>query len=272
MPSNWVLWNVSPAPIPGNDGVAQSPVHHPPGSFEEPYPHSVPISNQAVSELAWTVGRISWSHFYMNRSPSGIRRGSLIVSYRRRTGNTTTEPAPYPYWVPGRPPIFYPMPQPLPIVNPAPNPALYPEGERGPVSVPRTRPQRAPELGPGVIIRPHSPGRRPPPPAKEKKFRMNYGGPGAAIGAIGEGLDLLDSLHDALPKHLQAKPSKGHRKPTPQQKALALWKNIGSMNIPQAVANAIGNAIEDRAWGKVGKALGAASGRLGKPIQLGELH
>jgi hypothetical protein len=165
---------------------------------------------------------------------------------------------PNPFRDPLEQPQRGPAPNPRPVPRPLPRPR--PERRNDPRRDPRRNPNvpRLPRPGPaielfprpGVRVRPSQPYRRPPPGDREKKFIANLNnnsGLGRLIGAITEGLDLLDAFHDALPDNCK-------QGTTPQGKALDLFNCYDQIDGETALKNILGNQAEDAVLGALGSA------------------
>lgn len=199
---------------------------------------------------------------------------------------TWTEPEfkPRPLW----PEIPHPQvpqwlrPELLPPLAPMPQPAFPPfrvipflpglshrdagNGESASFT-PNMPPYRVPAADPGGRTDPPftSPGHNYVPPGrgvKEKKRPGKYPpGVDEAIGVAGEFIDYVEAAHEALPERYQ----KGE---TPQEKLRDIYKHVDKMSWPKFIYNLGLNQAEDKAWGKVGSALGKASANKGGPTGL----
>lgn len=136
-------------------------------------------------------------------------------------------------------PIQWFGPEPLPIPT-----ALVPYRTNDPVGSQRNNGDRKHRWAP----------RRPPPKdEKEKKGKTLVRIAQLAVHAVGEGLDVLDAIHDALPKTVQAKAVfKGGKwwNATPQAKAQALYQNFDQLDLNEAIVNLIVNHYVDQLVGK----------------------
>ena len=241
--------------------------------------------NGAVFHTGWHRALLYWR----KTASTSVWRWNLMQSYSRPSGST--DPGP-PVWKPGQagwavpqyqtpsPLWLDPMAQPIHMPAPVPEPAPWPlapyrrhnpwrspteqrqAGNHPPVPMPA--PSSGPDisigLGPGQKpdIRPglDNPPRRPPPPGeKERKVTIrSVAGVGLTIvDAIGEGLDMLDALYDALPRDLK------RRGLTPQEKARDLYRHWDKVDISTAIKNLARNGLIDYAFGQLGNAAGRAS-------------
>lgn len=176
-------------------------------------------------------GTISYYH-----RPARVAAGTRLFRQAQRT------PAPRPVLEPALLPILMPMPLPLPVPL-----ALVPHRLNDPLGSQRNNGDKRPRITP----------RQPPPKdTKEKKVRALSGLVGLIQSGghvLTEALDLLEALHDALPKDYQAKAVfKGGKwwNATPQAKAEAIYNNFDKMNLNDAVKNLIANEIGDRILGR----------------------
>lgn len=193
-------------------------------------------------------------------------------------GQPVGVPSPIPFWaVPGRMPNpnADPMEQPHRGPKPRPRPAPYPR----PRVAPGTLPAQAPYGDPVVVTNPRGgprgdprprpvPGGKtspilfprtprgydaPAPPPKGVRERKVQGGPGlaralrAAMAATEWG-DAIDAIFQALPRRYKRGVRGG------AEKALAIWRHFGDVNLPKAVVNLISNQVED--W-IIGHSIGA---------------
>lgn len=162
-------------------------------------------------------------------------------------------PVPILPWIPiAVPPL---SPQPLPIPKPPFVPTFpNPEPTPGPVFppvvvVPGTPTNPGIDLGvmPGIPALPRPfPARRPPRGTKERKMKATAGQRrliGALTSLASEGFDLLDALHDALPKKLQGKDH-------PKAKFEALYRNWDKVDMNEAFENIWRDQVEDRYYGE----------------------
>jgi len=203
-------------------GVTTEPEHDPdytPPASVQPAPIYQPAYPPALDPMLNPIGRIV--------PRVELRRG--FQPFREAIGHSR----PYGYRF-GSPPAFRRVPQVLGrIVTSAPGRTT-------------SRSITAPSLsarGAGA--------RRPPPRGtKEKKTAAQRAIARAAVIAFAatEWDDLIEAIHDALPKRYQSASNK------PQDKALALWENLEHLDVPQAVVNVIYNQIEDAIVGRVSRA------------------
>lgn len=98
------------------------------------------------------------------------------------------------------------------------------------------------------------------------------GGVSAIVNGVTETNDLVNALHDALPRELQAKSGRiGDR-------LRALYRHWDQVDMRKGFRNVVFNEIEDRAIGKIGVLNAKASARFGaatgRPVgfQTGRLH
>jgi len=171
-------------------------------------------------------------------------------------------PVPILPWIPIAVPPLSPQPLPIPkppfvptFPNPEPTPGpIYPP-VKPPVVAPGTGVQPGTGVVPGVdagvipgipaLPRPF-PARRPPRGTKERKLKATAGQRrliGALTSMASEGFDLLDALHDALPKKLQGKDH-------PKAKFEALYKHWDAVDMNEAFENIWRDQVEDRYYGE----------------------
>lgn len=180
-------------------------------------------------------------------------------------------PRPRPVW--WSPPRWAPVTPEFPDVGPRPAPKsplapLHPNANSvtGPTGVIEVTPFNPP--------RPVSP-KGPRPPGRGTKERKAGLPPWAAaiwhgVGPITEGVDLVNAVYEALPRRIKVEAyNKYGRQPTPQEKLMLIYNNIGKLNVGKAVTNIVENQVEDFVIGKFGKALGQASRNSGRPIGYG---
>lgn len=179
--------------------------------------------------------------------------------------------------------------------NVAPGVGFYPNPVTG-------RPDAKPQPNrPGVPTRPADPSEpSKEPPTKERKGSARFGK--FAFGVINwvtETQDVVQALHDALPKDCKAKPTfqsrprteqaqfrggiysregawkankqyaagwGNYKAPTDYEKAAAIAACFERMDMGKAFGNLVENQIEDWAFGKIGKITGKASRKSGRPI------
>lgn len=185
--------------------------------------------------------------------------------------------SPQPLPIP-RPPFVpeYPNPEqpPGPVVIPPPRPGLEPNPQPVPWSPPHTGFPSDPdaEAGPGKRPRPGRrprpeptpqpepfPARRPGRGKKERKLRGTAGQRrllGWLLSAASEAGDLLEALHDALPKDFQGKDH-------PKSMFEALYKHWDKVNMDEAFANIWNNQVEDKYFGEFFKAFQDAASEAG---------
>lgn len=175
--------------------------------------------------------------------------------------------------------------------NTVPGRGFYPAAD--PTSRPETKPEPA---RPG--FHPPPPGHPDDPPRNEvKKERKGTVKGGLAYGVINwvtEAGDFVDAIHDALPKDCRAKPvhverprsekasyrgNAGWKKngnhngewgywrpPNDYERALAISNCFDRLDLGQALGNLVKNQIEDFIIGKIGKQVGKASRKSGRPV------
>lgn len=167
--------------------------------------------------------------------PSGdVAAGTYI--YRRVVTPRPARPAIAPDLLPILQPMPYPVPLPLGVVP-----------RNDPIGSQRNNGDKRPRFTP----------RTPPPKGvKEKKVRALSGLVGLIQSGghvLTEALDLLEALHEALPKEYQAKAVfKGGKwwNASPQAKAQAIYNNFDKMDLNEAVKNLIANEVGDRILGR----------------------
>ena len=151
-------------------------------------------------------------------------------------------------WFPISVPPLSPVPPPIhrpPFVPPMPNPETnappvgnYPPGHE-PAPRSRVRPQQR--------LRPRPPGRR----VKERKLKgtaQQRKFLGWLLSSASEANDLLDALHDALPKEFQGRDH-------PASKWEALYKNWDKVDMSEAFTNIWNNQATDKYYGEAFKKL-----------------
>lgn len=258
-----------------------------------------PTQSQTLATVPQTfANRLDYYAHVSGTYPGATARFNVTRRYRRdTTGETTvhgyerTWPAQYvepyagdwfeahPQFDPMRQPIgrYMPTPVPLPVRS---LPALARARARLPRSTTETSSAsygQPPAVNPPVAV-----GHRwapPGPGVKERKFVMaiDQGSPlGRAINLITEGLDVLDCFHKALPKHLRAKPKRlpasvgyaerrfGRRAPTPQAKAMAVYRHINHLDVGEALVCIVSENAEDTIFGRAGRHAGEAARRVGR--------
>lgn len=208
-------------------------------------------------------------------SPAGYQRWYYTThsKWRRSAANTEGVPylIPYMYPDPWQDPFFRPweFPPPLPYVQ-IPNKPTYREWPQEREVGPRPRPYDRPEdrpVSPDTRVE-YEPPRRPPgPKEKERKFRLTINGTviGDIVSAVGEGVEYVEILYDALPEHIRKAFERSFRgKVTPQKKFEAIWENFDKINMGEVVEGLIENYAEDKFWGTVGQYMADASGKFNK--------
>lgn len=115
---------------------------------------------------------------------------------------------------------------------------------------------------------------------KERKVRISVGRTIlAVVGHVGEGMDLVQILWDALPDHVKPgyklicrKQGCAYEKvwnASAWQRVKTVYEHWDKVNLEQALRGYIYNAIEDRFYGEIGQRLGQAGAQMGKPVGLG---
>lgn len=119
-----------------------------------------------------------------------------------------------------------------------------------------------------VVVR-----RKPPTRAREKEIKLRTNSRGlrlikGIVNGVTETLDLLDALHDALPKDCKTRPKKGAGGGvTPQQKFNDVYRCADRIDFCDAIHNIVENQVEDLIYGSASKKLGAPTGeRMGRPV------
>ena len=203
-------------------------------------------------------------------------------------------PSPWPGHVPGTPaeqfPQTGPVRPPIPPGRPGLDPGEPPDTGGGSGGGPKPG-ARHPRLGrilrqvvrdrfrletkPKRDVQTNTPPKPVKAGVKERKIRLSGPGVQALLGAVGkvtEFCDLVDALHDALPKQFQSR-ARGCT-----GRALAVYDHIGRVDIEDALWNIFLNQVEDTAFGFAGKNLGDAArswgDATGRPVgfQTGPLH
>lgn len=205
---------------------------------------------------------------YIGRHVNGNRRYAPNESWSRG-GFTPINPR-----LPGTRPALDPW------ANPNPYPQIKNKPEKKPNPEPHGKPDAPPVSGPSPQQRPvpHAPPVMQPPGkhVKEKKLILNVqkNSPvGQLLNALTEGADFVEAIWDALPKKYQTKGGYdrfGNKnpkaKPPPQTQAKDIYNNFAQVDWPQAVLNLIENKAEDRLYGELGKWLGRAARKSGRPV------
>lgn len=189
-----------------------------------------------------------------------------------------------------------PLPGPWPGTAPSPGPA--PHGAPGPtpISGPAPTPRPSPPAKPDPTLGPQPPHRYRPPGPRTKERKVNFmPHPGSPVMQIirgtGDPLEILDCLHSSLPEGFQCKPGRksGARvniassnddtnrfgnptarlECTPQSKAAAIYRYINQVDVGAFFTCLAKNEVEDRFYGAIGRRLGDAGRRMGRPVGLG---
>lgn len=108
-----------------------------------------------------------------------------------------------------------------------------------------------PVNGPVIPIKPEEFPARPPEGTKERKINTKTYLLMRVVNAVTEGVDLVESAWDALPRSAQTR-VKG-KKTTAWQKMQDVYRNIDKIDGRKFVKNVILNEIEDRFFGKIGR-------------------
>lgn len=182
---------------------------------------------------------------------AGQPRYTAVDFYWRPTGSTQvlrrfnpTVIYRAPVLDPANLPIYWPVPLPLPLPF-----GLAPYVQNDPL----TGTNRNNGDAKPVIVIKEPPG----PNTKEVKLRAITGAVAVLqkfVHATTEGLDHLDSFHDALPSKYKAKAyfaeGLGWRKARPQDKAFAVFQNFEHLDWNDVIKNVIQNELEDRILGR----------------------
>lgn len=265
----WELWNLYKSWNPPTNGVhCRDPSGGRTAWWWTPHNHCYADYSDAAFSKEWSVGRP-----YLHKREYLIPNDPFNVPLEY-TGPYTAPigPSPLPDWeivpeiVPYMPPMLpWPIvpwepiavpplaPQPVPIPRPrwvpmlpnpesppGPNEDVGPDPSRPPRGVRRPRPRPEPLPEP---IRARPPGRR----VKERKLQgsaRNRKLLGLLLSGASEGFDLLDALHDALPKKYRAKADH------PNAKFQALYQNWDKVDMNDAFENIWRNQVEDRYFGQ----------------------
>lgn len=159
-------------------------------------------------------------------------------------------------------------PSPRPTTPPAPGPAPTPTPTPDTPPAPTPEPTPAPG-GVGVVYRPPSAKlQRPDKNTKERKLNIRTvaGRAWIAINIVTEGLDFMNVLHGAIPKHLRCKGKwfKGKWYPcSTNRKFKDIYDHFEHIDLAAAVVGYINNQAEDYIYGMMGRATGSASRNLG---------
>lgn len=147
-------------------------------------------------------------------------------------------------WLPISVPPLAPMPVPIPRPKFIPPPANPEDPSEARKRNPRYRPNEKP--APAASPRPRPPGRR----VKERKLRASKGWVNRVSKLLGllssgysEAGDLVDALHDALPKKYQGRDH-------PMAKLEALYEHWDKVDMNEAFTNIWKNVVSDRYQGK----------------------
>jgi len=160
------------------------------------------------------------------------------------------QPSYPPVTTPGEIPGWWENPRPGANPNPNPNPWTPPPvGANDPdvTPQPNVRPRRSRFPRPRHETKPEPVrARRPGRGTKERKLGATAGqrrALGLLASGISEGFDLLDALHDALPKEFQGKDH-------PNSKFKALYDHWDKVNMDEAFANIWKNQATDKYYGE----------------------
>lgn len=188
---------------------------------------------------------------HRNPSTGDPRFAAHDYWYRPTTGagkefrlgvNVPKTPPQRPVLNPNTLPILQPMPLPVPVPF-----AVAPHRANDPIGSNRTYGQTSTRW---ITRRP------PPPNEKEAKLRTIRGAVAIvqkAFQGLTEGLDFLDSFHEALPKKFQAKARFNDGRwwnPSPQSKVEAVWENFDQLDWNDVIKNLAMNEVEDRILGR----------------------
>lgn len=249
--------NFSPAPMP-----TPSPIPHP--NFN---PDAAPIGQPMPAPAP-----VPWRYIpeQPDYRPDGTpQRGPQPGPVGDPGPIGQPQPLPVPEPVPGVRPLPVPVPVPLPYPQPGPNP------QPGPVAPPV---QVFPTPAPGRPNPAPKPSHAPRPPTRgEKESKMTVMGQGApivlwAINAASETGDAIDAIWWALPAKYRTPPTwNGERwvKAGAAQQARDLYQNYQHVNWEKAMKNLVANQVSDFVAGKMGRATGEASRRLGFGLEVG---
>lgn len=208
--------------------------------------------------------------------------------------STPVLPLPVPHFVVPSLPSLSPEGHPIRFYAP---PALPP---LAPPLVPGTPPVIEVPLVPGAQPNPvPGPAHSFNPPrgrVKERKVRVTFLGLNVVmrvVNGVSEIPDYVDALYSALPKRCKLRPKRiqpgdpeygqryenrywvqsraaagksllrTHRAPSTDEKLTAIYRCWDHIDVRKALIALVDNEIEDRAYGKLGKATGKASGKLG---------
>ena len=187
------------------------------------------------------------------------------------------EPAVRPKQRPNAPPAVFPLPSiPLPafiaprvvpVPGAAPLPVQPPDMVWPVPSNPKPNQKPTPRPRSAAIPKKVPPGGK---KTLEKKLNIRtvLKGGQMVLGQATELGDVVEALHEALPKHLKAKAKKHGGKwvpPSFKRKLGAVMNGGGAIDFKKAMEALINNQIEDTAYGALGKGAGKGNKAMNKP-------
>lgn len=237
-----------------------------------PWPHISPLPGPAVVPSPWSPAVVPWPHVDpMRVPPNSPQPVPNPIPWRDLPGRRPNPWTPErPEWgnEPWRSPDESPVPgqrpapgtAPVPAPGPVPDWELYPNP--GPIS-PQTPTQPNGRPGQDATI-----PRRPRRGEKERKISA-YGKSGGRafalriVNLVSEGVDLMDAFYWALPDYRTS----GKHNAT--QRAEQLWKHWDEVDMQQAMENVIANELQDRFYGRLGRAAADLAISTGRPVGYG---
>jgi hypothetical protein len=188
--------------------------------------------------------------------------------------------------IPAVDPLVLPVGVPVPV--PVPLPYVSVPGAR-PLVDPGLPPVEVPVVGPAPVAVASSPTPSPPrgrPPRRTRERKTRPVGKVAAlwlwhmVGHVTEGLDALNALWWALPSYdrtgwvgklvngrwVGVRVHLDHWPSTPQERAADLYAHFSDVDVNKALYNFARNEVVDRVYGTVGRGVGRASKRDGRPV------
>lgn len=224
--------NCGPNPGPGV-GLPTSIPAQPFGSNYLFLHHLAFMSTQEIQDFRWWYYPTPWD----GKNPLDGGMIPMPIPLER--------PVPEEWWDPMTLPPLGPMPRP---VSPPVRRPLFPDGRPEGTLRGNVEPGFTPDLR--ASPQPYPRPQRPPPKTKERKIKGQQGGIRKFLGWVvsnaSEAFDLLDALHDALPKKYQAKPGA-----TLKEKFDALYANSDKIDMAKAMEGIINDAATDKYYAEV---------------------
>lgn len=212
-PGGYVYDSSCTQPTPQIGAPGWSAYSYPCGAYSPSYDNTQPLWGVAP----WAY----WWGEYMpdigNQSPNQIYG---VADFWKKVDGLPVDAYHPPYVIPGQMPEIFPDIWNYPYAPPVRRPRYDEEAD------PRTRPRRRP--------RPAQRPGRPPKDTKEKKTKAQSAVRrflGHLLSNYSELIDVLEALHDALPKEFQSDSKK------PQDMFKALWEHIDKVDMGKAMEN-----------------------------------